>query len=250
MALLEAQWAKHHVHLAPEPPGERSGLAAPQAVRVGGPDGFGSEGGTDQTDSNATPITMVATGDSMVAGCGVSDQREGLIPDLAFGVAQASDRPVSWNAYGKLGATMRRVRYRFLPQIEGQSDLLVLCAGSNDVMARRSIEEWREDLLASVRLAKQHTSHLIVLSSGQVHRCPALGRTLRNSIASLIDEQTKVSRGICEQEGASFVDLTHAYTITAETGFWGPDRFHPSKYGYQRIADLALDEMAPVIAKL
>ena len=245
MAEIEALWAKHHVHLAQEPPGERSGVMLP--------DGSGSN--NEQKDTveavakppRHSPLTMVAVGDSMVAGCGVADQRDGLVPDLARGVAVAGERPVDWHAYGKLGATMRRVRYRFLPAIEGHSNILFLCAGSNDIMARRSIEEWSDDLEASVVLAQERADHLVVLSAGQVHRCPALGHALQRSIEVMIDRQTAVTRQLCEREGAVFVDLTHAYDITAESEFWGADRFHPSGYGYQRIADLVMGKVAPLV---
>ena len=240
VAEIEAVWAKHHVHLASEPPGERFGMI-PLGVSYAQP---------EAGDERPKPVTVTAVGDSMVAGCGVSDQRQGLVPDLARGVAKVAAKPVRWSAYGKLGATMRRVRYRLLPEIGGRSDILILCAGSNDIMARRSIDEWRDDLTASVDLARRHASRVVVLSAGQVHRCPALGRALRNSIGRLIDAQTAVTIEICESEHAAFVALTHAYDITAEAGFWAPDRFHPSRYGYERIADLVIGSITPVLHEM
>ncbi|MFD1102563.1 SGNH/GDSL hydrolase family protein, partial [Schaalia naturae] len=52
----EALWARRHVSLAPEPPGERSGMAGSvDPAGAGGP---------------GTPVRMVAVGDSLVAGCG------------------------------------------------------------------------------------------------------------------------------------------------------------------------------------
>ena len=211
------------------------------------PDGSGSEGVGEAKSGRR--LTMLAVGDSMVGGCGTQDQSEGLVPDLARGVAAISDKPVVWQAHGKLGATMRRVRYRFLPQLDGYWDILFLCAGSNDIMARRSVDQWRDDLWESMNLAKQRSAHLVVLSSGQVHRCPALGSSLQHVIEGMIDEQTEVTRQLCERECVDFVDLTHAYGVTANPKFWGSDHFHPSAYGYQRIANLVLVQLAPQVSQ-
>ena len=241
LAGIEAVWAKHHVRLAPEPPGARSGIMLPDGSSVESSDLV-----TGPIPA-VSPLTMLAVGDSMVGGCGTANQSEGLVPDLARGVAAIGGLPVAWQAYGKLGATMRRVRYRLLPELDGYWDILFLCAGSNDIMARRGVEQWRDDLWDSIHLAKQRTAHLVVLSSGQVHRCPALGSSLQHVIEGMIDEQTAVTRQLCEHEGIVFVDLTHAYSITANPEFWGSDHFHPSAYGYQRIANMVLVQIAPEV---
>ena len=241
MAGLEAAWAKHRVHLAPEPPGDRSGIILP--------DGSSADSGDEAISDVAAGhrLTMLAVGDSMVGGCGVADQSEGLVPDLARGVAAISDLPVEWQAQGKLGATMRRVRYRMLPELNGYWDILFLCAGSNDIMARRSVEQWSDDLAESIFQAKQLCTHLVVLSSGQVHRCPSFGPSLQHVIEGMLDEQTQASRQVCDREGVEYVDLTHAYIVTANPEFWGSDHFHPSAYGYQRIADRVLVQIAPQV---
>lgn len=55
LALAEAWWAQHSIHLDPEPEGERHG-----SIGVA----------TNQT----TPLRFVTVGDSMIAGCGVDNQ--------------------------------------------------------------------------------------------------------------------------------------------------------------------------------
>ena len=94
----EGRWAAQHVHLAPEPAGSRSGVARPAGAAGGGPDRV------------APAIRMVVLGDSMVAGCGVADQSEGLVPRIAALLAERWEGPVAWEGRGRLGATMRRVR--------------------------------------------------------------------------------------------------------------------------------------------
>ena len=50
-------------------------------------------------------------------------------------------RPVAWRTVGKLGATARRVRYRMIGDINDRPDVLIVCVGSNDMLAGRSVRE-------------------------------------------------------------------------------------------------------------
>ena len=66
VALVQAWWAKQHITLAKEPPGSRQGLCSPP----------------DQ-GRDLEPLTMLVVGDSMAVGCGVKDQSQGFVPDIA-----------------------------------------------------------------------------------------------------------------------------------------------------------------------
>ena len=235
IALTEALVAQHTVQLAPEPDGERRGLVSVPA---------------DHAPSSNEPFTLVVVGDSLTVGCGVDNQRDGLVPDMARTLTNVVNRPVQWAAYGKLGATMRRVRFRLLPQVKEQPDLLVLCAGSNDVMARRSPKEWRADLTAAIDEAKALCPHVVVLSSGQVYRSPALGRTLRKAILDMTDAQTAISKTICADKHVRFVDMTHYDTGLTDTEFWANDDFHPSKRCYRLLADGVIEQATPDLVVL
>ncbi|NEG95797.1 SGNH/GDSL hydrolase family protein [Bifidobacterium sp. SMB2] len=225
VAMLEAWWAKHHVHLAPEPAGERTGLVG---ERYAG-------------DDDARPFTLVAVGDSMVAGCGVETQEDGLIPDLARGVADVLERPVRWSTHGRLGATMRRVRYRLLPEVDGKPDLLVLCAGSNDIMAQRSVREWSDDLAATLDEAKALADDIVVYSCGQLYNSPSLGATLRRYLEGRIDEQTEASKRICAERGVIYLDMTHEDVKADDAQFYASDHFHPGRFGYRYMADRSVE---------
>lgn len=222
IALTEGLVAQHTVKLAPEPEGAREGTIRPPKADAA---------------AGTRPITLVTVGDSLTVGCGVERQADGLVPDIARAIAGITGRSVNWRTYGRLGATMRRARFRLLPKVEGHPDLLVLCAGSNDLMARRSEQEWRADLSAAIDEAKALSRHVVVISSGQVYRSPALGRTLRQAILDMTDRQTAVSKAICAREQVTFVDMTHHDTGLTDEEFWAYDRFHPSKRCYQLLAD-------------
>lgn len=232
IALTEGLVARHTVHLAPEPEGPREGVIRPPSAH-----GADAHADADAEAGAARPITLVTVGDSLTVGCGVDRQSDGFVPDMARDIARITGRAVVWRTVGRLGATMRRARFRLLPKVEGHPDLLVLCAGSNDVMARRSEREWSADLGAAIDEAKALSRHVVVISSGQVYRSPALGRTLKKAILDLTDRQTAVSRAICADRQVTFVDMTHHDTGLTDEQFWAYDRFHPSRRCYQLLAD-------------
>ena len=209
VALAQGAWASKTVKLAPEPPGPRTGVVG---------------------ELTSTPLTLVAVGDSLVAGSGVDAQSKALTPLIAEGVAAHEDSPVQWQTHARLGATMRRVRYKYLPQIESRPDILFICAGSNDVMARRGVDEWRDDLQGTLDEAQELSDRVWLCSSGQPHNSPALPRTLRRALEHQIDAQTAVSREICEERNIPFADVTH---VDLPEGFWASDGFHPSRIGYE-----------------
>ena len=148
--LTQALWAKHTVRLAPEPPGRRSGVVLPSSPIA---------------EATAEPLRLVAVGDSLVAGSGVDNQGDALTPRIAQKIAEKTGRSVCWETYSKLGSTMRRIRYRFLPEVDGHVDILFVCAGTNDIMARRTRSEWIEEFTAVMTQAQALADHVIVCSA-------------------------------------------------------------------------------------
>lgn len=185
----------------------------------------------------------------MVAGCGAPNQSLGLTPKIAQRIARICQRSVAWRAVGKLGATMRRVRYRFLPQIAHErkaqgtiADILVICAASNDIMARRTLSEWKDDLAASIDLSLPLASHVVVLSSGWLYRTPSLGRALRHRLGIAIQQQTAASKAVCASRHVAYVSFVDG-DIACPPDFWASDRFHPSLSGYDLMADTIIKGM-------
>lgn len=182
----QALWAKKFVKLAPEAPGERAGVV-----------GFG----------DGEPATLVAIGDSSAAGCGVATQADGFTPKIALGFSPHLGRPVAWSTHAQLGATMRRVRYRFLPEVHGHPDYLIISAGSNDVMARRTPTEWRDDLSATLDEAMQRASQVVLCSAGPMYASPALPKTLRRAVGQSVDNRAKITQELCAARGIPFANL-------------------------------------------
>jgi lysophospholipase L1-like esterase len=228
-APAEAAYAKRHVRLAPEPPGDRFGVVDTSGNPVASAKGCEGE----------TPITVTMVGDSLVAGCGTANTSQSIMAVLASRIAVHTHRPVAWKAIGKLGATVRRVRYRMLDQVTDNPDLLIVCVGSNDIMAGRKTREWVTDLEPVLDDAKRRAKKVILFSSGQPHRSPALGASLKRVIEERINAQTISSARLCKTKGITFLDLTHTDLIDPRR-FWASDGFHPSAEGYRIMADAVM----------
>jgi len=224
--VAEAVIAQRTVHLAPEPPGARSGVITPDGRTLPSP---GTEGA----------LRLEAVGDSLVAGSGVDSQGQALTPRIARLLAAGTGEDVAWSTHARLGSTMRRVRYRFLPEVD-QADVLLVCAGSNDLLARRSLAEWEEDLEAVLDDAASRARHVVVCSAGQLYRSPVLMRTLRRVLREWTDAQTEVSAAICARRRVPYVDVAHC---DLAEGFWAQDGFHPSAAGYEMAASMVTEPM-------
>ena len=242
----EALWAQHTVKLAPEPPGPRAGTVLPEQEAGSFPHAGGTHGEVGDTvlpEPGEDTVSVLAIGDSLVAGCGVAEQSQGFVPRVASGIAAELHRPVRWQTNGRLGATMRRVRYRFMPEIHDHVDLLIVCAASNDILAGRSREDYAADLEAVLRMAQDVADHVVVCSAGQPHMSPALPRALRGELARRIEDQVADGRALSQEYGAHYCDLAHVDLVP---DFWATDRFHPSGAGYQLAADTILELLQTV----
>ena len=253
-AALEGIYASKTIHLAPEPQGDRSGLSEPgkmvfpeQAIAqealadlYQGQEPQAESSFATQIDDSSqdSPLSAAIAGDSMTVACGVERQDLGMMPRIAQNLADATQRDIHWEAHGKLGATMRRVRFRELPALRGKHyTLLYICAGSNDLMAQRSDKEWKDDLTGVLEVARGLANHVVVLSPGQVYKVPALGCHLRKAMLVASDRQTAMSKSVCDDFGVTYVDLTHEDVHTDLPDFYASDHFHPGKVGYQILAD-------------
>ena len=103
---------------------------------------------------------------------GVDGQSKGIMPLLAARVAKRTGRPVAWRTVGKLGATARRVHYRMIGDINDRPDVLIVCVGSNDMLAGRSVREWAADITPVLDAAKNKAGKVVHSSAGHsIHHC-------------------------------------------------------------------------------
>ena len=185
-------------------------------------------------------LHLVVLGDSTAVGHGTDSLATGLPGTLAQLVADARSRQVLWQVVGEHGASTRRVHYRMVNTLSPATDVVVLCVGMNDLIARHTAEEWREQMSAILGLLDRYPE-VAVLGCPPVARFPALAWPM----TALLDDQARrfdeVTAALCQEHHRVFVPVRQ---LAPGPEMFGPDGFHPSGEGYRLWARMVADALA------
>ncbi|GAA1390742.1 SGNH/GDSL hydrolase family protein [Luteococcus peritonei] len=185
-------------------------------------------------------LHLVVLGDSTAAGYGTDSLATGLPGTLASRLAEARGREVLWQVVGEHGASTRRVHYRMVNTLSASTDVVVLAVGMNDLIARHSVKEWREQMSAILDLLDRYPE-VVVLGCPPVASCPAL----RWPLTALLGDQARrfdeATRELCAQHDRAFVEVR---SMRPEASMFGPDGFHPSGEGYREWAGRVASALA------
>jgi lysophospholipase L1-like esterase len=204
------------------------------------PPATGLTSGTVGTTSR-TPLRIAVVGESTAAGCGVDNHDDGFAGWLAREITTRTQWPVQWQVVGQFGATARRIRYRLLPQLGEDLNVAVLLAGGNDVMSRRSPDQWREDVSAIVDDLMERADYVVVTGMPPFALFPSMPTTLGCYLSERAAALDAISRQICAvRPCTTWVEMTEV----PPPDFFASDRFHPCAAGYQRWAQVIADLLA------
>lgn len=200
---------------------------------------------TGHTDgmTNSMAMRLGILGESTAAGCGAPAHESAFAGALARRLT-AGGPPVDWCVVGEHGATARRIRYRLLPQLRGSFDLVVLLAGANDVLARRSAAQWGDDLAAILADLSKRSAVVAVTGTPPFAAFPALPTTLARYLAERGQELDKASQQLCA--GIANAEFVATPPDLVGDGFFARDGFHPGERGYQHWAELVADTLPDV----
>ncbi|MCX4791683.1 MULTISPECIES: SGNH/GDSL hydrolase family protein [unclassified Streptomyces] len=207
------------------------------------PPADGPESGTAGEAAGAEPLRIAVVGESTAAGCGVEQHEEGFTGQFARELSVRTGRPVDWSVHGRYGATARRIRYRLLPELDTGLHVVALLAGVNDVLTRRSPQDWGDDLGAVVGELAQRADQVVVTGIPPFAEFPSipgvLGRYLGER-AAVLDE---VAQRVCaEVQGVTWIGSTNVLPMGPD--FFARDRFHPSAQGYREWAQIVAGKVA------
>lgn len=189
-----------------------------------------------------TILNLLVLGESTAAGVGAPTHDVALVGHLARGIATATGRSVHWRVAGRNGATLRRIRFRLLPDVvDAPADVVVLIAGVNDVVSGRARSEWATHLDALLEALTRSGRTVIVPGTPPFMQFPALPEPLRSFLSRRATRLDAVTREVCAQHGALFVPFDPGARIGAD--FFASDRFHPSEAGYAEWAGLLVDRV-------
>jgi lysophospholipase L1-like esterase len=211
---------RHRFLPAAEPPLEISGTIGPE---------------------DGEPLTLVVLGDSSVAGVGADAAED----TLTYGVAKAlSDQyRVSLHSFGVSGSRLSHVVVAQLPGVEGlDPDIVLVCAGTNDVTHGTTLREARRQLRLLVAGLAEIAPNARVIVSGlpPAETSAAFHRPLRDLLGLRALLFTRLYRAELTPHGISVFDIAKL-TKSAFHGkreMFSADLFHPSSAGYAFLATI------------
>jgi len=190
------------------------------------------------------PLSLVALGDSTIAGVGVDDSMQGLVAHLARGIYRRTARGITWASYGQRGATVRKVAEDYLPtalEKTSKADIFMLSAGANDAISLRPVSEVEEHMMGMIIALHSHHPHAVVLVSSlpAFHLFDAIPQPLRGVMAGHAQMIERRMRPLIERIPYAMMSPPPP---EYPKDFFAADSFHPSAKGYSVWAEFALKD--------
>jgi lysophospholipase L1-like esterase len=190
------------------------------------------------------PLSLLALGDSTIAGVGVNDAMQGLVAHLARGIYRRTARGITWASYGQRGATVRNVAEEHLPaalEKTSKADIIVLSAGANDAISLRPVSEVEDHMMDTISTLHTHHPHAIFIVSSlpAFHLFEAIPQPLRGIMAGHAQMIERRLRPTVERLPFA---LMSPPPPDYPKEFFAADRFHPSAKGYSVWAEFALKD--------
>lgn len=177
------------------------------------------------------PLSLIALGESPVAGVGVADHGQAITGQLARALASRVRCPVAWRAYGRNGATARQALEQLVPQLPAAVDLALVAFGVNDATAFHSVSRWRRDLQAVLAALDARCRPQLILLAG----VPPLGRfaALPQPLRWVMGLKERALDRTASELAAQSAHICHV-PFDFDTGdrkMMAADAYHPSAAG-------------------
>lgn len=230
IALPQGLWLKRRIPRLPEAPGERSGLSA---------------GGS--ASANHRPLRLVAIGESPLAGVGLDDQNQNLVPLTAAALAEQLNTRVAWQIAARNGATTDTARRHLLPQLGDEAaDLALIGLGVNNSLRLDTVERWQSGMTRLIDELRARLGPVPVILAG----VPDMGRfpSLPPPLSWMLGARSRwLDQGLAAL--ATQLDQVVHAPIPLDARFetlFAVDGFHPSAIGHQAWSE----SLVPLTASL
>ncbi|XRQ05228.1 SGNH/GDSL hydrolase family protein [Actinomadura welshii] len=222
-------------------------------------------------DPGAGPAYKVMViGESTAVGVGASQHAQALPGFLAEALKERLRRSVAWSVSGENGATAHRVATGIVPAANGAAgngapangtpannapyeaapggggpDLVVVTVGINDLIRRRPLRRWTDDMAGLITALKDRYAHatLVVAGMPPVHRFPAIPQPLRLVLGARARTMDRIMRDTARANGAVHAPMDEA--MARDRRLFATDGFHPSPAGYRAWAEDLARAAAP-----
>ncbi len=183
-------------------------------------------------------LSLLAVGESPLAGVGLDHQSQTLTALLAGLLAAQLDQSVGWQTAARGGVTAERCRHELIPQLEAApADLIIIGLGVNDSTRLRSPGRWTRDLTHLITdLRRRHGPAPIILTGvPDMQKFPLLPEPL----AVILGLRSRLLDQAAADLAANLEDVYHApLPLDAEsTALFCEDGFHPNSEGHEQWAE-------------
>lgn len=214
------------------------------------PEAAGPTTGTTGDRHRGAALSLLAVGESPVAGVGVDTHQEAITGQLASALALRLSCPVVWRACGKNGVTAQEALEQVVPSIPRQPvDIALVAFGVNDTTAFRPVARWREDLQKILAAIDACCAPRVILLSGvpPLARFPALPQPLRWVMGMKAQALDAVASELALQMPRTiYVPLG---LDTGDVTMMAHDGYHPSAKGCTAWARLLTDAAVSALEK-
>lgn len=209
-------------------------LLLPQAVRVRrtAPRFAAAAGPPTGSVGTGPRKSLLALGDSIIAGVGASQLSRALVGQTATRLASLEQAQVDWQAFGHIGFSTRKfLQYYEEGLPEGDPDYVIISLGVNDITSLTTASLWTAALRRMLSLCRQNYSRAVIALAGipPLRTFPLLPEPLRTVIGKRGESFDELAKALVGE----FPRAVHVpIDIALEPRSFSADGFHPSEYGY------------------
>jgi lysophospholipase L1-like esterase len=196
---------------------------------------------------NGMPLSLLALGDSIIAGVGARQTCDALPARFAASLATRSGQCVQWHAKGQGGDAITELLIairKMSPTHE--ADVILVSIGVNEVTGLSSTRKWRQGLAQLTGLLRKRWPKAVLLFIGlpPMADFPALPQPLAAVLglrAAHFDRE--MAAVLAPDTRARHVPVT----LHGGEGLFCDDGFHPSEESYAFIGEVLADEAIPML---
>jgi lysophospholipase L1-like esterase len=190
------------------------------------------------------PLSLLAIGESPLAGVGVNSASDTVTAQLAGKLAECSGRPVHWRIVARGGVTVADTIAELLPQVPDQPvDFVLVGLGVNDCLRLTTASRWRNGLVQLIAgLTDRCRAGTVVLAGvPPMQHFPALPRPL----SSMLGLRARLLDATAAELATRFEQVIHVPMAFdgRSTELFCRDGFHPGPHGHRQWSE----QLAPII---
>jgi len=194
---------------------------------------FAGAAGPNQGSVGAgEPRTLVAIGDSIIAGVGASEFSKALVGQAALALSESLNCEIRWLAHGYIGANTSKLLNIHMPELpDFQADIIIASVGVNDITSVTSLPRWRRNLRMLLRQLTASSNKGIIAFAGlpPLGAFPLLPQPLRAALGfRAVDFDREARRIVAEFPQVVYVPID----FETSPEMFAADGYHPSESSY------------------